>query len=87
MKSKFVFLIFFIGYIIIMFSNAAGFIIVGDEILLGLSLSALLMSLGDCVSPKKILKHWRISSSPVSLSFTPPRKDGRSFSRGKKNVR
>ena len=54
MKSKFVFLIFFIGYIIIMFSNAAGFIIVGDEILLGLSLSALLMSLGDCVTGIKI---------------------------------
>ncbi len=50
MKSKFVFLIFFIGYIAIMVANLLGVISVGDEILLGLSLSALFMSLGDCTN-------------------------------------
>lgn len=54
MKSKFVFLIFFIGYIAIMVSNLLGFISVGDEILFGLSLSALLMSLGDSTNSIKI---------------------------------
>lgn len=55
MKSKFVFLILFLGYILIAIGDLTGFVTAGQEILFGLSLSALLMSLSDCATAVKIL--------------------------------
>ena len=50
MKSKFVFLILFFGYVFIAIGDLIGFVTSGQEILFGLSLSALLMSLSDCAT-------------------------------------
>lgn len=54
MKSKFVFLILFLGYVFIAIGDLIGFVTSGQEILFGLSLSALLMSLSDCITGLKI---------------------------------
>ena len=54
-KSKFVFLIMFFGYIAIAILNAFNITSVGDEILLGLSLCALKMSLSDSFSIIKVI--------------------------------
>ena len=50
MKSKFVFLILFFGYVFIAIGDLIGFVTSGQEILFGLYLSALLMSLSDCAT-------------------------------------
>lgn len=50
MKSKFVFLILFFGYVFIAIGDLFAFVTSGQEILFGLSLSALLMSLSDCAT-------------------------------------
>ena len=54
-KSKYVFLIMFFGYITIAVLKAFNVTSVGDEILLGLSLCAMTMSLSDCVSISKVI--------------------------------
>lgn len=54
MKSKFVFLILFLGYVFVAIGDLIGFVTSGQEILFGLSLSALLMSLSDCITGLKI---------------------------------
>ena len=50
MKSKFVFLILFFGYVFIAIGDLFAFVTSGQEIIFGLSLSALLMSLSDCAT-------------------------------------
>ena len=54
-KSKYVFLIMFFGYITIAVLKAFNVTSVGDEILLGLSLCAMTMSLSDCVLISKVI--------------------------------
>lgn len=69
-KSKFVFLIMFFGYIAIAILNAFNITSVGDEILLGLSLCALTMSLSDSFSIIKAIS-LMIMFRTIILSTTP----------------
>ena len=54
-KSKYVFLIMFLGYISIAIMNTLNITFVGDEVLLGLSICALTMSLSDSFSIIKVI--------------------------------
>lgn len=49
-KSKLIFIVLFIGYIVIAILNAFGILSVGSIVLFGLSLAALLSSLSEAVN-------------------------------------
>ena len=59
-KSKLIFIVLFVGYIVIAVLNAFGILSVGSIVLFGLSLSALLASLNEtadgviCILSQKI---------------------------------
>lgn len=54
-KSKSVFLIMFLGYVTVALLNVFNVTSVGDQVLLGLSLCAMTMSISDCISIAKVI--------------------------------